>query len=240
MFATIVIVLPSEFTGGAAHLSHSGLSVVYDCSTRSLLDTTALAWYTDVTHEIKPVTSGHRLALSYNLMHTAKSVRPALSTNDKVITRLANLLQRWQEDTGDNSPEKLVYILEHKYSQANLHAGALKGSDAQKTTVLEMLAKQHDFDMGLATADCRLVGFADEFEQWGARWGDRCFGVINNVQIGIEHFVDLEGKMLSPELEYKNAEIIPADPAGPLDNSGCDAQNYGGYMGNVGVPLVFF
>ena len=45
MFATLILVLPSKFEGGAAHLSHGDLSAVYDCSARSLFETTALAWY---------------------------------------------------------------------------------------------------------------------------------------------------------------------------------------------------
>ncbi|THH13506.1 hypothetical protein EUX98_g9716, partial [Antrodiella citrinella] len=41
--------------------------------------------YTDVTHEIKPITSGYRLALAYNLLHTNTSLRPAIS-NDEGFT----------------------------------------------------------------------------------------------------------------------------------------------------------
>jgi preprotein translocase subunit SecG len=74
MFATIVVVLLSHFTGGRAHLSHGGISKVFDSGGSSLTKTTVLAWYTDVMHEIvsfyimasvpelsqkqKPVTSG--------------------------------------------------------------------------------------------------------------------------------------------------------------------------------------
>ena len=80
MFASIVVVLPSTFIGGTAHLSHGSLSVVYDCSQdSSLLKTTVLPWYTDVMHEIKPITSGYRLALTYNLVHTTSALRPSLA-----------------------------------------------------------------------------------------------------------------------------------------------------------------
>jgi hypothetical protein len=52
MFATLIIVLPTEFTGGDAHLSHSGISTVINSSAESLSKTTVLSWYTDVMHEI--------------------------------------------------------------------------------------------------------------------------------------------------------------------------------------------
>lgn len=64
MFATIIVILPSMYTGGEVHVSHSSSYEVFDFAAQSLLSTVALAWYTDVFHEVKPVTSGYRLALS--------------------------------------------------------------------------------------------------------------------------------------------------------------------------------
>ncbi|KAG6805401.1 hypothetical protein H0H93_004866, partial [Arthromyces matolae] len=70
MFATAIIVLPSLYTGGEVHVSHSSTTKVLDFASHSLLSTALLAWYTDVVHEVKPLKSGYRLALSYNLIHT--------------------------------------------------------------------------------------------------------------------------------------------------------------------------
>ena len=39
------------------HLSHGGESKVFDNAKDSAFDTTILAWYTDVTHEVKEITS---------------------------------------------------------------------------------------------------------------------------------------------------------------------------------------
>ena len=47
MFASVIIVLPSRFTGGDAHLSHGGQTMVLNSSLASACDTTVLAWYTD-------------------------------------------------------------------------------------------------------------------------------------------------------------------------------------------------
>jgi hypothetical protein len=51
-FATIMILLPSEFTGGSMHISFDGKSEVFDTSRVSLLETTVLAWHTGVSHEM--------------------------------------------------------------------------------------------------------------------------------------------------------------------------------------------
>ena len=133
MFATIVVVLPTPFTGGDAYLSHSGQKVVLNTSGQSLSKTTVLAWYTDVMHEIKPIMSGYRVALSYNLVHTTTSLRPSLTDNAGPLLKLRHVLLSWKQNDEDDL-DRLVIKLDHDYSHANLSASALKGSDAQRQT----------------------------------------------------------------------------------------------------------
>lgn len=244
MFATIIIVLPSKFTGGAAHLSHGALSSVYDCSATSHFQTTAMAWYTDVTHEIKPITSGYRLALSYNLIHTTHTLRPALSSNDTTVAELYRIMMLWNKaETCDSAPEKLVYLLDHQYSQANLHAGALKGTDAHRVAILDILVKQLGFGMGLASVCCHLTGACDDYgESWG-RYRDRYDSPspreytmvdVEERDMSIENFVDMEGKLISDELDIdEETETIPGNLAEIVEDGPCDDEEYEGYQGNV-------
>ncbi|GJE87377.1 hypothetical protein PsYK624_034600 [Phanerochaete sordida] len=249
MFATIIIVLPSHFTGGAAHLSFGELSTVYDCSPKSQLETSVMAWYTDVTHEIKPITSGHRLALSYNLLHTTSSLRPALHPQNSVAEKLRRVLRAWRADTSARAPHKLLVLLDHKYAEANLGAAALKGADAQRAAVLDALARAHGFRLGLANAHCHLSGPADDCGGggWGGGWGGRRYGryddyggdddvdfvEIESRVMTVQHFVDLDGELISKKLEYnKNGETIPADLTDSIESGPHDKQEYEGYMGN--------
>ncbi|KAJ7904418.1 hypothetical protein B0H14DRAFT_2662734 [Mycena olivaceomarginata] len=96
MFATIVVVLPSLFQGGAAHLSHGDLSTTIDSSPQSLTNVSVLAWYTDVVHEIKPITGGYRLAIAFNLIQTANS-RPKLPETSDFLTKLRHVLLSWKQ-----------------------------------------------------------------------------------------------------------------------------------------------
>ena len=170
MFATVIIILPSQFTGGAVHLKHNDNSVVYDTSETSLFETTVLAWYTDVQHEVKPVTSGYRLALSYNLVHTTQSIRPVLSNDTTVLEGLAEVFGAWKNQDMKTDTEMVYYLLDHKYSQANLHVGALKGADAQKVGMLQPLAERHGFEMGFASVECHLTGSANMGYQESLTW----------------------------------------------------------------------
>ncbi|TCD68473.1 hypothetical protein EIP91_010648 [Steccherinum ochraceum] len=243
MFATIIVVLPSQFTGGAAHLSHDGVSTVYDCSSTSLLQTTAMAWYTDVTHEIKPVTSGYRLALAYNLVHTNTSLRPAVSSSEPSMNRLRDILRSWTQDNGATAPSKIIHLLEHKYSQANLCASALKGADANKVAVLDEIAHELGFHLGLASVVCALEGYADDDGPRNRRncyWDEDSedddevgFAEIESKTMTIEDFVDMDGEVISEGLAFnEKTETIPVNLAKIIEAGDHDEQEYEGYMGN--------
>ncbi|MCJ1391367.1 hypothetical protein MMC18_004230 [Xylographa bjoerkii] len=67
MFGTLVICLPSEHVGGAVCLTHGQEKKTFETAEASIFNTTYIAWYADVTHEIKPIQSGYRWVLTYNL-----------------------------------------------------------------------------------------------------------------------------------------------------------------------------
>lgn len=233
MFATIVVILPSRFSGGAAHLSHAGKSKVFDCSPTSLLKTTVMAWYTDVTHEIKPITGGHRLALTYNLVHTTTSLRPALVQNSEFLERAKSILCSWNRDGGKRAPEKLLCVLEHQYSQANLRASALKGSDAQKVALLSQLADKLGFHLGLASITCHLRG-VPENEQYCTD-SDQYVSIYQR-DSDVEKFVDMEGSLLANTLAYKKkVETIPEDLTKNVEDKMHYEQEQEKYYGNVGA-----
>ncbi|KAI4293602.1 hypothetical protein K525DRAFT_245005, partial [Schizophyllum commune Loenen D] len=220
MFATIIVVLPSPFTGSAAHLSHGSLSEVYDCAPASNLKTTDLSWYTDVTHSIETITSGYCLALAYNVYHTTNTLRPSLPDTHSAVEALRHVLLSWKQTTNPDAPRKIIYLLDHKYSQANMKGSALKGLDAHKLAILQLLAKQHDFRIGLASLETSLSGYADDNgcrygcrDRYGDFYEDRdrddCdydsdevdFAKVEEMETKITKLVDLEGRLLQEELE---------------------------------------
>jgi hypothetical protein len=93
MFGSLVICLPTEFTGGQLIIRSPDLSTSvthdWDSTSSDRLGAAAssssssnggckLAWaamYSDCEHEIKPVTTGHRVTLTYNLYTPADSGR---------------------------------------------------------------------------------------------------------------------------------------------------------------------
>ncbi|TBU40008.1 hypothetical protein BD309DRAFT_1083033 [Dichomitus squalens] len=233
MFATIVIVLPSRFSGGTVHVTHGDTSEVINCSVNSHTDTTVLAWYTDVQHEVKPITSGYRLALSFNLIHTTKSLRPALPSQSGAASRLRDVLTSWRD--GDGGPSKIMYLLSHKYSQANLSGSALKGADAQLVSTLEAIARPLGFHLGFANLICTEHGYGDAMS-----FSDEISMIeVEETSVELENLVDLSGSLIRRVFEYDvNKEVIPEKFAREITSGEYDEQDdHGGYTGNEGATI---
>src|SRR5713101_8542592 len=65
MVGTLVVSLPSAHTGGELVVEHSGQSVTYRVPREEL---SFVAFYADCRHEVKPVKSGYRVTLTFNLL----------------------------------------------------------------------------------------------------------------------------------------------------------------------------
>lgn len=125
MFGTLVVVLPSSFEGGELVVEHGG-------EARTLAMKAApeeLAWaafYADCRHELRPLTAGVRLALVFNLCRDGALGAPARAD---AVRDVARALRGWKR-------EALVWVLEHRYTEAGLEPGGLKGPDAGRAQVL--------------------------------------------------------------------------------------------------------
>ena len=140
MFGSLVIVFPTKHEGGALILRHGGSEWTFDSATmvRTPVDPSAayIAFYSDVEHEVTPVTSGYRVTLTYNLYfstNNAAPVIPVLSTTEIAFRRTLSALlsdKTFMEEGGF-----LGFGLRHEYplvpkaGLGNL-INCLKGSDA--------------------------------------------------------------------------------------------------------------
>lgn len=251
MFATIVVILPSRFTGGAVHVRHGDLDKTYDSSENSLTNTSVLAWYTDVEHEVKAITSGYRLALSFNLVHTTNALRPTLGVST-LPSRLQHVLRSWkQAEASGDAPRKIIYLLSHKYSQAALRGSALKGVDAHLVSILDTIGAQHGIHLGLANLTCTQSGGANDYgERERDGWG-RCYYdedsedmndddvsmcEVDETRVDVENLVDMDGKLIRQRISYElETEVIPEELVGEITSGEYDDQEYEGYQGNVGL-----
>ncbi|WP_295888192.1 2OG-Fe(II) oxygenase [uncultured Thiohalocapsa sp.] len=171
MFATLVVTLPSEYTGGELIIRHKGHEVALDLHTGDPGQAAYAAFYADCRHEVRPVASGHRLALIYNLVRPNGEPLPQPPDYDQERAQLAALLRRWpQADPAAEQPHKLIYPLEHSYTEAELGFAGLKGVDAAVAAVMLGAAEDADCDLQLAMVTIGESGWAEY--TGGGYWRD--------------------------------------------------------------------
>lgn len=144
-----------------------------DYSKNSLISTSVMAWFTGVTHEMELITSGYRLALSYNLIHTTAAVQPSPPPVHPLTLELRDIFLDWKD--GLEGPQKIVYLLENQYPQDNLRDSALKGRDARMAGMINAIAGATGYNVGLANLKCMVLGSAEIHTScWNkrGRWDD--------------------------------------------------------------------
>ncbi|KAG8969302.1 hypothetical protein FRC05_001162 [Tulasnella sp. 425] len=262
MFATLIIILPSQFAGGAVYLSHGGDSVLIDSSINSPSSTSALAWYSDVTHAIQPVTSGFRLALAYNIIHAPPSNSsrqtsiPRLPPTNTAVRKLRGAFLAWRDKMFERGvPMKIISLLEHEYTQAELKREGrkiLKGIDAYMITHLERVAREYDFRLGLANLECYVDGVpeapgmddpyycdpdpdASEEEEGSHEW---VMEEVLEQYMTITGLVDLMGRGILPQVEHgKDTQMIPEELEETVIEGTPDDEEFEDYQGNWGPSL---
>lgn len=173
MIGTLVVILPSSFSGGEMVIEHQGQQVVVGGARTRL---TCAAFYADCHHQVRPVTRGYRCVLTYNLI-LAGSAPTATVEPPRPIDALARYVRRffdtrpplrWAHDKEREPPDRLVYLLDHQYTQRGLGWDRLKNGDAARVAALREVARQLDCEIFLALADVH--------ETWQAEAGDPEFG----------------------------------------------------------------
>ncbi len=165
MFATLVVALPSEHTGGELVVRHQGRETTVTLSGDDLGVARWVAFYCDCVHELRPVREGYRVALVYNLV--AKDRRGVrVPDSSIVVEKLASRLRDW----GPDLPPKVVLPLAHRYTQAELDFGTLKNHDAAAAQSLVRAASLADCTVQLAMLSIYETGAAEpDWDNYGSR-----------------------------------------------------------------------
>src|SRR5262249_48018501 len=77
-------------------------------------------------HEVRPLRKGYRLCLVYNLTLAKAKKPPAAPRTAEHVARVSRPLRAWAQE---DAPQKLAFLLEHRYTQDGLAWDALKGVD---------------------------------------------------------------------------------------------------------------
>lgn len=139
MVATLVIVLPSAYTGGGLIIEHNGLSHKFHGYSLNPEIIKCVTFYADCFHEVEEIKEGYRVALTYNVelkFGPLPDLRP-------VNENLRNVVKNYFSN--NENADKLVYYLDHQYTENSLRWHFLKGSDQSRAKALLAVAKREGY-----------------------------------------------------------------------------------------------
>lgn len=255
MLGTLVVILPATFTGGAMVIEHHDARATCRGSGRQL---TFVAFYADCHHEVRPVTTGHRVVLTYNLTAKGRPSKSATGVGDDRIEALARRIQRyfdtprpprWASDARRECPDRLVYLLDHQYTRRSLAWHRLKNADATRAAALRAVAERLDCEMMLALADVHESwscedeydtflryrhrgGRSDENEDGDDNAAER-FDLLELLDSDVElrHWIPSKGRAEGMSAAAGHDEVCFTKATNELEPF---ASEHEGYMGNWG------
>ena len=233
MVGTLVVTLPSTARGGELVVRHGGSREKYRASGRLL---SFVAFYADCEHEVRPLTSGCRVALTYNL--SVEGTSDFESVDDHAVAEISDCL-----DTHFETEDRLIYLLDHEYTQRGLSFRRLKGADVRRVAALRAAARDRDDRIALALADIHETWSCEEsYDDWyDGDDGDQVvagssdLGELLDGGTALAAAIDSSGvpAQLGSEVAV-DEEICATTPNGQLEPYDSD---YEGYMGNYGNTM---
>ncbi|WP_234044630.1 2OG-Fe(II) oxygenase [Streptomyces adelaidensis] len=259
MVGTLVVSLPSAHTGGELIIEHAGASAAYRASKDEL---TFVAFYADCRHEVTPVTSGYRHTLTFNLLADAAppatEVGPAIESARCLTEHFSTPATPRYGGPDLAPPNRLVFLLDHEYTQRGLDWNRLKGADVERAALLRAAAERAGCETVLALAEVKETWdalpdgddpwndyndyYEDEDEDEADRFDaadeareDYQLNELIDDEITLDWWTGQDGTGGEPvSLQVHDYEVCAATPNASLTPY---QSEYEGYMGNYGNTL---
>jgi streptomycin 6-kinase len=233
MFGSLVIVLPSKYSGGELLVRFNGEEEVADFSEAT--DPYAIhfaAFYADCDHEIKPLKSGNRVCLVYNLVQLSNGHAIKATSAKEHVEELAEILKKSQ---AEEATEPYVILLGHQYTPENFSGDGLKLDDRLKAEVIQRAAKQAGFYSNL----CLVTSFITGIPAYDGYEDDDEEAEMDEI---IDEWIEIENWLEGENPTAKGLQIQEGDLIAlfHLKDDEPIIKESSGYMGNYGPDLMHY
>ena len=249
MVATLSLSLPTPGAGGELVVRHGGREEVFDLSAGEPSELSFAAFYADCPHEVRPLAEGHRVTLVFNLFLGASGAPPGAPDFSDLAAPVAECLVRWRDE---GVTDKLVWLLDHEYSEGGLSFDTLKNADDAVAQVLGEAADRAGCELHAAVLRIEEVG-SPRYQPPTHGWdGGFDWGWAEYEDIGPEADMDdvherweaLDGWVARdgghPPFGEIPLNVLELLPQGALDDAEPDGRRLKGSTGNTGPTLKFF
>jgi hypothetical protein len=228
MFGTLVVGLPSKHTGGELVVNFEGKEEVVNFAVDSGdYKINYAAFYADCDHEIKPVTSGYRICLVYNLIQQKSGKKIQLEPQESYVEKLTELLIK--QERPDNTKPCIV-LLGHQYTPENFSIEGLKLNDRPKADILLRAAQR----AGLYGKMCLVTSYLTGMPEDDDDDEDAEMAEVFDESLYIEHWLENGIPALS-NVSFEEKDLIASFA---LNDDEPIVKEATGYMGNYGPDLM--
>jgi hypothetical protein len=248
MVGTLTVLLPSTHTGGELVIDHAGESATYRASKEEL---TLVAFYADCRHQITPIRSGYRVALTFNLLSDAETSAQATGPATELVRCLTEHFTKPASPQYSSReldpPRRLVFLLDHEYTQRGLAWSRLKAADAERAALVRAAAEQAGCEAVLALAEVKETWDAippdggygydyDDYHELGpGEDDDYQLNSLIDDETTLGWWTTPDGTGGEPiSLYISDYEVCATTPSANLEPY---QSEYEGYMGNYGNTL---
>lgn len=236
MFGTLIVGLPSQYTGGELLIQFEGLKEVADFSKNNgEYFINYAAFYADCDHEVKPLTSGYRVCLVYNLVLQKSEKKIGLQSIQTHAARLSEILTQ-NKVTEETKP--YIILLGHQYTPENFSNDALKLNDRAKAEALLQAAQRVGYYAKLCLVTSFLSGAPDydghyDYDDDGSD-DDAVMAEVFDESLCIEHWAENQLPALN-NVTFEEEDLITSFK---LNEDEPIVKESTGYMGNYGPDLM--
>lgn len=236
MFGTLVIGLPSKYTGGELVVRFEGVEEVIDFAEASGdYKINYAAFYADCDHEIKPLTSGYRICLVYNLVQQKSGKKIQLTSVETYAEHLARIFTKEQQ-RGNTKPH--IVLLGHQYTPENFSIDGLKLNDRPKAEALLRAAQK----AGCYAKMCLVTSYLSGAPEYSGGYGydddepdeDAEIAEVYDESLSIEHWLENDLPPLS-NVSFEESDLIASFA---LNDDEPIVKESTGYMGNYGPDVM--
>ena len=247
MVATLSLSLPVPGAGGELVVRHGGRKEVFDLNAAEPSELSYAAFYADCLHEVRPLADGHRVTLVFNLFLDSTGDAPGAPDYSDLAAPVAECLARWRDE---GVTDKVVWLLDHEYSEGGLSFGTLKNTDAAVAQVLGAAADRADCELHAAVLRIEESGspvYEPPSRRWGWDWewddyeeedgSDTEMDEVHERWEALDGWAARDGSHPSfGQIPLNALELLPR---GGLDDAEPDGQRLQGSTGNEGPTLEF-
>jgi len=232
MFGTMIVGLPSNYTGGELLIQFEGVTEVADFAQNpNPYRINYAAFYADCDHEVKPLTSGYRVCLVYNLVQEKASKKISLQSLQSHVTTLSKTLTKHQSK---QDAQPCIVLLGHQYTPENFSYESLKLNDRVRAEALLQAAKAAGYYAKLCLVTSYLEG-TPVYDRYGDEEDENAeMEEVYNKSLTIVHWANDEHPALN-NVSFEEADLITSFP---IDEGEPIVKESTGYMGNSGPDLM--